>query len=320
MDKKLHIISAGNQAKAWALNLKDSNWEITVWMRNLETLEKDFKDLATLKGIHFKSLSTNCFMELPAINLALLIPDSEHYNFLQTYKLNNHSKIIYAHGYSCVYSEILNKFTNYQHELCAPKAIANSLREFFLQSKPIGGAILDNSKNIEFIKCLAQDLGLTYLSETSFKEECHADLFSEQSLLCTELIKVIEESFLHMKNSGINPDIAFMETFMEAKFILDTVFKVGPTEFYKKISPHALAGAHKALKSRESLSQKDYFDALWCDINSGAFEEWFSQADINEIRSEFYNYWSNSELEKYFKKVLGKANEEEFNNKENQNT
>ncbi len=291
-EKKIGIIGYGNQARAWIKNLRDSGWDVTCFARRPDSI--------SAKGFRVRKISELKSEDTPFI-LALLIPDSEHEKFLKINQLKPATVILYAHGYSCHYCELESKFSKYTHELLAPKAIARTLREFYKSKNPIGGAVLKSSKNIGLINTIAIDLGITKIALTSFKEECHADLFSEQSLLCTSLIKQIEASFLFMKSKGIDPDLAFMETFMEAKFILDTLFEVGPQKFFEKISPHALLGAYKNINASQ---QEGYFDAIWYGINSGEFEAWFQNQNQKQIRESMSNYWKSSDLEKTFKEFF----------------
>lgn len=305
--EKLFIAGFGNQGLSWAQNLIDSGLEIAFLVRELKP---------TYPTDKFNFLLAQEFLssQKSPINLALLIPDNQHYDFLSKYSVPKNSMIILAHGYSVGIDKLDEKFSDLEFELLAPKAIATSLRENFLQAKSIGAGILKSSPNQSKIIELGKNLGITNFAMTSFEEETFCDLFSEQTLLCTELITSIDRTFSYLIDQGVNPELAYMESFQEAKFILDTLYEIGPKDFYEKISPHALGGAYKQLKSRNHSLYPDYFEKTWCDITSGAFSEWFGQAEIPKIRKEFKDNWENSKLEKMFRKFL---DEKKYNQQKN---
>ncbi len=94
---RLTIIGFGNQAKAWAQNLKDSAYSIRVALMPQST------SIPTARSMGFEvvEIGTEDFYQDTAF--ALLTPDHTHSAFLKNFvaKFKNGSVMLYAHGFSC---------------------------------------------------------------------------------------------------------------------------------------------------------------------------------------------------------------------------
>ena len=127
--------------------------------------------------------------------------------------------------------------------MLAPKAIAAEVIQLYKQNRPIPAAFsLEYANNLTqdmlFIEQLAKCLGMSgKLVQTTFKEETHCDLFSEQSILCSILPRVIKISYDTLVKSGISKELAFLECCLESKYILNTLLKVGFPHFSTLLVP-----------------------------------------------------------------------------------
>lgn len=298
--KSAVLIGFGSQGIAWALNLRDSGWNISVALRaNSSSIEK-------AKSLDFQVVDFSKLGQFS--NILLLIPDHEHKNFLDTNQnfIMPLTNIIYAHGHSYVSQDLAKFYPQFNHLLLAPKAIASEVR-FQFQSKGKIGAVysleglssdneqIENSKS--FLFQLAKDLGITggpY--PTSFSNEATADLFSEQTLLCGLIPFAAKQSYDLLIENGIEPEIAYMECWVEIKLICDALVKMGPESFFQLISPNALIGAQKA---RQIFFDKEYqnkLKTLLREIKNGDFDHYASKVDISIIRDEILSDWKSSSL------------------------
>ncbi len=300
--RQIVIIGYGAQAKAWSRNLRDSGWNVLIGLRtNSSSIE-----IATHDNFETINIESNEIAN--ETRFAILTPDHTHLEILE--EISKHNKgeglFIYAHGFSCVEHNFIKKFSQWTHILLAPKAIASEVR-FQYETKGKLGAVLsfeglDNgpaSKKLEdFTNTLCQDLGITAPYQGTFRDETYADLFSEQSLLCSLLPYGALHSYNALRDKGISKEIAYLECWMEVKLIADTMVKLGPQKFFDLISPNALIGGEKAQKLIFDKAYQETLDKLLNDIWSEKFFEEVSDTDIKALKDRVNNFWSKEELSK----------------------
>lgn len=301
----LVIIGFGSQAKAWALNLRDSGIEIIIGLRS------DSPSQEVVDSLGFKSflLENSPFPVNSAI--LLLIPDHLQENFLKLNapNISEGSRIIYAHGYSITKSALQKTYPKFSHLLLAPKAIASEVR-FQFETKGKLGALysaehaLEKDKDRDFVFALAKSLGITagpYLA--SFEEEMRADLFSEQALLCGLIPYAALASYNKLREKGIPKEAAYMECWLETKLICDAMVKMGPVEFFKLISPNALIGGEKAQKQLLSPEYLKTLDGLIEDIWDKNFFKECDETDVLELKNQVLEFWQKEELSQTHKEL-----------------
>jgi ketol-acid reductoisomerase len=303
---QLTIIGFGNQAKAWALNLKDSGWSIRIAIRPGSPSVEKILD----SGLNYVFTNDDDFYNDQFY--ALLTPDHTHFDFIEEHSLKFHANttIIYAHGFSVVKNHFPQKYTHLQHLLMAPKAIASELRNQYLCKGEIGGVFSveyakDSSPNArEWLLKLSHDLGITLGPfEVSFKQETMADLFSEQTLLCSIIPFTAHEIFQKLTSSGIPKELAYLECWHEIKLIVDVMIEIGPEKFFDLISPNALLGAQKGRNTLMSPSFLNGLDLIFQDIQSGNFDKEIDQSDIETTRKNMNEFWKNSPLQQTFESL-----------------
>jgi ketol-acid reductoisomerase len=302
---RIVIIGFGNQAKAWALNLRDSNKEVHILARKFGPGWENCRKLGfpTLEWTKESLASFDTFI--------LLTPDDTHTAIIENLKdkIKPGSKIIYAHGYSYVAGEHQKKFPQWSHLLLAPKAIASEVR-FQYETKGKLGAVssleasLDPEKDQDLINDLAKSIGITsgpYF--TNFKQETLADLFSEQTLLCSLLPYGALSSFNKLIEQGVSEELAYFECWYEVKLIADTMVQLGPKKFFDLISPNALLGGEKARKLIFNEDFEKKLDSLLEDIKNETFFTEVTKANFSEIRSEVINFWESQKLTEVHNKL-----------------
>ncbi|WP_127718071.1 NAD(P)-binding domain-containing protein [Halobacteriovorax sp. HLS] len=296
---ELVIIGLGSQAKAWAANLTDSGHKVLIALRE----NSSSKAFAIKKGYQLLNLESNELSDYK--NFILLTPDHTHLETLSNLapRLQDGSNIIYAHGYSYSAFNLKEKFPKLNHLLLAPKAIASEVRFQFENEGKLGAAYSlegisgDKTASSELIFTIAKSIGITAGPyETTFLEETNADLFSEQTLLCSILPYGALHSYNKLREKGVKREIAYLECWLEVKLIADAMVKMGPIEFFKLISPNALIGGEKA---QQILFDKQYhqkLDSLAEDIWNKKFFTECETLDFNSLRSEVLTRWEAEEL------------------------
>lgn len=299
MDKKLSIIGFGNQAKAWALNLKDSGHEVHIGLR------PDSKSVKLASELGLKSFSLKD--EIPTELAIVLAPDDTHAKLLADLK-ETPKTLVFAHGFSLFYEELAEKFPHFNCLLLAPKAIASEVRLQFEIKGKLGALFsVEKSKDKENSKKIIQELskaiGITSLHESSIESETKADLFSEQSLLCSTLPYAALFSFNKLIEKGINEETAYFECWHEVKLIADTMVKLGPAKFFELISPNALAGSEAG---RAALFDDRYFsklEELYSQIDNANFAKGLKEANFDEIKNHVVSFWSDQQLTKTHERI-----------------
>lgn len=297
--KELTIIGFGSQAKAWAANLTDSKIDVTIALRP----NSSSKDLVLKKGYKLIELGSNQLRE--STNIALLTPDHTHLETLEENieYITEGANFIYAHGYSYSAFDLKNRFPKIKHLMLAPKAIASELRFQFENEGKLGAAysVEDDSStredSRELILSLAKSLGITAGPyETSFLEETNADLFSEQTLLCSTLPYAALHAYNKLREKGVKREIAYLECWLEVKLIADAMVKMGPIDFFKLISPNALIGGEKAQKLLFDNQYHEKLDSLAQDIWNRDFFTECETLDFNHLRDKVLEKWQREEL------------------------
>lgn len=293
------IIGFGSQAKAWALNLKDSKQNVRIALNQ----SSSSRNLATKMGFVVIDLESDSLKDAGIV--VMLIPDDQHLTLLQ----KNHqylkpgAHLIYAHGFSLSKFDLAKLYPQFKHSLLAPKAIASEVRYQYEIKGKIGAAYYAANDTLEAeLKSIASVVGFTALYPSHFEEETNADLFSEQSLLCSILPYVALKSFNILRKNGISQEVAFMECFLELKSISQAIVTLGPEAFFNLISPNALIGSQKG---RELLLGSEFdqaLETLMKDISSKKFYKEV-EIDANLLRQKVLKEWQNEELSQVFKKL-----------------
>lgn len=296
---KLAIIGYGNQAKAWALNLKDSKIDFSIGLRE----SSQSKDNIGFNHFNYEKESSEFS------HFIILTPDETHSTIVSNiYKQNKNATFIYAHGHSLTSTKILSSSKGASHLLLAPKSIASELRlEFELDGKIPAVYSLEFSnhktEDEKLIQMLAKGIGITSLSLSTFKNETYADLFSEQTILCSAIPYLALHSFNTLIENGIDKDVAFYECFHELKSISAAFVKMGPVEFFKLISPNALIGSELGQETLFDTTYINKLQTIFTNIESKKFDETINSTDLEPFRSEIIERWSNTELQKTYNRL-----------------
>ncbi len=298
---QLTIIGLGNQAKSWALNLKDSGFPLRVALR------PHSKSIQSAKALGLEVVEIGSKEFYAADFYALLTPDSSHQEFLSEHApgFKQGAHFLYAHGFSVVTYEFEKKYPHLNHILFAPKSIGTELRNQYLIKGHLGAVYsLEHSSDTPpelevWVKNLATALGITMGPyKTTFKKETEADLFSEQGLLCSLIPYTAEKMFQHLIENGVEKELAYFECWHELKLIVNAMVEKGPLEFFELISPNALVGAHKGHQRLMKPEMIQNLKSLMTEIQDGTFNAELEASHVEEIRGKTRQFWKNSDLQK----------------------
>lgn len=300
----LGLIGLGNQAMAWAQNLSESARDVKIFVRSQNQRALDAQKL----GLEVHLLSVQSADLLSQIETyALLIPDHAHADFLKEHAhlFAPKTKFILAHGYTVAFEKIDQSFPQFEFVLLAPKGIASELRRRKLSGENLGAvwSKKQSPQHQDFIESLARDLGITHLYASTFEEECKADLFSEQALLCGVVPYAAQRSFQFLIDKGVSSEVAFMECWMELQLITQALVNKGPEEFFQMISPNALLGSQVAqeLIFDQAFDQK--LEKLWSAIEDGSFEKKVKESSYKSVQEKVVQQWKKESLQKTYNQL-----------------
>jgi ketol-acid reductoisomerase len=303
---RLTIIGFGNQAKSWALNLKDSGFPVRVALKP----GSPSHNLAVKLGFDVVEIGSEAFYTDKAF--ALLTPDQSHHEFMIQNGSSFHegSAILYAHGFSLTKHEFHKKFPHLQHVLYAPKSIGSELRRQYELKGKLGAVyslehFKGSSETFEkWLMSLALAMGINMGPfKATFKNETQADLYSEQGLLCSLVPYAAGEMFKHLVETGIEPELAYFECWHELKLIVNAMVDKGPEGFFDLISPNALIGAEKGFHRLFTPEFHKNLRSLLTEIQSGQFNDELDKTNVEETRRIIRERWQKSPLMKTFHQI-----------------
>jgi ketol-acid reductoisomerase len=308
-DKVVGVIGYGNQARAQALNLKDSGINVLIGLRDnslskAKSLNDGFSNAISIKELVQKS-DLICF----------LIPDEEipstYLKFVKNY-LKPKQTLVFAHGYCIHFKKIqVPSFVNII--MVAPSGAGKIVREKYINNSGVPNLIAVNqdfTKNsFDIALSYSKSIGGTRIGSfvSSFKEETITDIFGEQSILTGGLPALMRNSFDVLVESGYSPTVAWFVCYYEVKSIVELFHKDGFEYLNKSISNIAEYGG---LTRGEFLINKDVklkMKEMLKEIESGSFvSEWDKEKNdnnsllLNEKRAKV----KNSKIEKINKKMI----------------
>ncbi|MGZ3786967.1 MAG: hypothetical protein ACXVLQ_00505 [Bacteriovorax sp.] len=290
------IVGFGSQSRAWALNLRDSKESFKI------ALQPKSSSIKKAESLGFECISLEQEVLKNYSLFLLLIPDDKHKSFFEKnarfFKEGTH--FVYAHGFSLSKERLHEKYPQFSHSLLAPKAIASDVRFQYESKGKIGAAYFaHNQKDEALLKDLAAKLGFTALYKSHYDEECIADLFSEQSILCSLIPYASLKSYNLLRKNGISKEVAFMECFLELKSITHAFVTLGPEAFFKLISPNALIGSQKGRNKLLGEAFDHELEQILIDIKN---KEFYKEVEIDAdlLRQKVLKEWEQEELSQTF--------------------
>jgi ketol-acid reductoisomerase len=241
--KRVAIIGYGNQGRAQALNLHDSEVDVAVGLRggSGSTIEAEAAGLST-------ALLENAVGSADLV--MMLAPDEIHgalYREIEPF-LRAGAALGFSHGLSIRFGFVEPR-SDLDVFLVAPKGPGTALRSLYQQGKgmiALWAVHQDSTGN-------ARELALAYgraigcaragLIASSFAEEAEADLFNEQAVVWGGVPELLIAGFETLVAGGISPEVAVLECVGELKLIAELIDERGIAGMREAISNTAELGA-----------------------------------------------------------------------------
>jgi ketol-acid reductoisomerase len=241
--KRVAIVGYGNQGRAQALNLLDSNVYVVVGLRggSGSKLEAEASGLTT-------ALLEDAVGSADLV--MMLAPDEIHgalYREIEPY-LRPGAALGFSHGLSIRFGYVEPR-ADLDVFLVAPKGPGTALRSLYSQGKGMIAlwAVHQDSTG------QARNLALAYgqaigcaragLIASSFAEEAEADLFNEQAVVWGGVPELLIAGFETLVAGGISPEVAVLECVGELKLIAELIDARGIAGMREAISNTAELGA-----------------------------------------------------------------------------
>lgn len=269
--REITLVGYGNQGKAWAANLRDSGWKVTVSGRS------GSRGSAQAAADGFATIPPSALREARG-PVALLLPDESIRSFFAEHLTGGDGRqFLFAHGFAVTFTRPAFSKSD-DVILVAPKGIGQKLRENFLAGGGVLGALAvdqDASGSARATaQAVAEGLGLTRVGvvETTFAGETKCDLLSEQVILCGAAPRLVKETTEFLVRQGIDRRLAAYECLNELKLIVDMMVEHGVDGMLARVSTAARFGGQQAAEvvlPKAELALRT--QALWARIEDGTF-------------------------------------------------
>jgi len=203
----------------------------------------------------------------------------------------------FSHGFAIAFDQIAPP-SGMACFLVAPKGQGDMLREAFVKGGGLPGmlAVTDDSPHGPEHK-RTWDLAAAYAKaigclrgggfRTTFREECVADQFGEQAVLCGGLVELVRAAFDTLVSRGYDENNAYFECVHEVKLIADLLHRHGLDGMRRLISPTAAYGGLTRGPRLVDDGARERMNTILDEIESGAFAREFlddATRDDPEVR------------------------------------
>jgi ketol-acid reductoisomerase len=243
LDKRVAILGFGNQGRAQALNLKDSGIHVIVGLRegSPNRPEAEQAGLSIAPPVEAAAASDVVMLLAPDEILGDLYADIAPH-------LRQRAALGFSHGLA-IHFGFIEPRADLDVFLVAPKGPGTALRSLYSQGKgmiALWAVAKDSSGS-------ARDIALAYgraigcaragLILSSFEEEAVADLFNENAVVWGGVPELLQAGFETLVESGISPEVAYLECVGELKLIAELIDARGIAGMREAISNTAELGA-----------------------------------------------------------------------------
>ncbi len=272
--KQLAIIGYGSQGKAQAANLRDNGFEVLIGLRETSPARSS----ALQDG--FPTVQPGDAMAEADV-VVVLIADEAQPELCSEERLSRMKKGAYlgfAHGLS-VHSGHVRVPNDINVFLAAPRGPGPEIRKRFIGGTGFACSIAVHQDSTGDTLPLAREYacaigalpGAVY--ETTFAEECQADLFGEQAILCGGLIELIRTGYETLTEAGFSPEMAYFECLHEVKLIADLLHDQGIAGMRRSISATARYGGLTRGRRVVGSQVRAAMQEILLEIQSGRFAD-----------------------------------------------
>ncbi|MER3402199.1 MAG: ketol-acid reductoisomerase [Armatimonadota bacterium] len=241
--KRVGLLGYGSQGHAQALNLRDTGIELVIGVRPGFSWERAQTD-------GFPVMSIAEAVRTADVVMMLINDEAQPQVFAEQVApaLREGQALGFAHGFNIHFGQIRPPEW-VDVVLVSPKAVGPQLRRLFVAGHGAPCLIAVHQDYTGDAKAIAlayaRALGGTRAGvyETSFAEECEADLFGEQVVLCGGVPALVRMAFETLVEAGYTPEVAYFECLHELKLITDLIYESGISGMESVISDTARYGA-----------------------------------------------------------------------------
>ena len=287
-ERVIGLIGYGNHGRSHALNLRDHGVK-----RILIALREGSASRAKAEADGFEVVSLADAARRADV-LSILAADEAHKEIWEGAIAPNRKPgqaLIFCHGFSIDYG-LIDPPADCDVILAAAKGPGGAVRRAYENGGGLvgfWGVHQDASGEAEAIaKAYLAGLGCgrAGVFESSFKEEALADILGEQAVLVGGMCALAREGFEQLVAAGISPNMAYIDTVHELKYIAELIHERGVHGMYAAISDTAEFGAHEVEGPiREAV--RPVFEAIVKDVTAGDFaRRWV--ADYEQGREKLH--------------------------------
>ena len=271
--KRIAVLGYGNQGRPQALNLRDSG------VAQVRIALRDGSPSAGRAGADGFDVMTPAEAARWADILVMLFPDEEQarvYNDELAPHMKPGAALVFAHGLAIHFGLIAPR-PDLDVILAAPKGPGTALRDEYLQ----GSGLLSlfavhqdatgSARALAFSYAATLGSGRAGMLETSFAEECEADLFNEQAVLWGAIPELIHAGFETLVEAGFSPEVAYLECLTEVKLIADLIHQRGIAGMREAISNTAEFGALKGGDRIITADTRTEMRRILREVKNGSF-------------------------------------------------
>jgi len=268
------VIGYGNQGRAQALNLRDSDVPVLVGLRQGSARHPQARD----DGF---DVMTAAEAATRADLVVMLAEDEGHqalYDAEIAPNLREGGALLFAHGLSIRFG-LVRPRPDLDVALVAPKGPGTALRSEYEAGRGLIAlfAVHQNASGA------AQALALSYAAAigsgragilpTTFAEESEADLFNEQAVLWGAIPELIHAGFETLVEAGFSPEVAYFECLTEVKLLADLLYERGIAGMREAISNTAEFGALEGGRRIVTAETRAEMRRILAEVRSGAFTQ-----------------------------------------------
>ena len=271
-NKRVVVLGFGSQGHAHALNLRDSGvGEIAVAGRPGASLDR-----AVAEGF---PVLANDEAAAWADVIMLTAPDEQQpgiYARDLAPNMREGTALLFAHGFA-IHFRFIDPRPDLDVLMVAPKGQGHAMRREYLRGGGVAGLIAihqdatGNARALALSYASAIGNGRAGIMETTFREECESDLFSEQAVLCGGLVELIRAGFETLVDAGYAPEISYFECLHELKLIVDRIHESGIARMNLAISNTAEFGEYVSGPRIVNDATRAEMKRILADIQTGKF-------------------------------------------------
>jgi ketol-acid reductoisomerase len=270
--RRVAIVGYGNQGRAQALNLRDSGVPVIIGLPEASAS----RARAAADGFDVMTAAEASEKADVAVMLAADEDQAAIYADEVATALPQGAALVFAHGFN-IHFKLIEPRPDLDVFLVAPKGPGTALRAEYGKGNglislfAVAQDATGQARRLALSYACAIGSGRVGILETSFAEECEADLFNEQAVLWGAIPELIHAGYETLVDAGFAPEIAYFECLTEVKLIADLITERGISGMREAISNTAEFGALKGGTRIITADTRTEMRRILREVRSGSF-------------------------------------------------